>query len=213
MGGAGHTDGWQGDAAARAARANLKPDFFFLVCEAACPIGGASFLVDGLRIFQQLPPDVQSELRRGSARTGGGRRGHIDATAQGRLIQFNADADDTDGEELRAQREAVAAARAAAAAAPELGAETGRLRDRSNAAQLELEVEKAGLMLARAEGAAERAVALFTRAVFVAQAHAPRFRLAPGQALLCDNYRVHHGRDAYRVRSSRESFAAAVLLS
>ena len=60
------------------------------------------------------------------------------------------------------------------------------------------QVAKGAAMVRRAATPAQRAEALYTHAVAVAQAAAPRFRLRAGQAVLVDNYRVHHGRDAYR---------------
>ena len=210
-----HTDGWSLDAAALAATPPpiLKPDFFFLVCEHSCPIGGASFLVDGLEVWERLPSAVRAELRRSKPRGRRG-RGHVGSTSTGRLVMYNAEAgsdsdDESDaGSEVRVSqaRDAASTAMAAAAAAGGLSAEVAQQLHTSNHEQLQLEVAKGAAMFERAfadsgqdgHDMAQVAEAVYAYAVMVAQAAAPRFTLQPGQAVLVDNYRCHHGRDAYR---------------
>ncbi len=53
-------------------------------------------------------------------------------------------------------------------------------------------------VLAQAAARAQQMVDIWRDTVEAAAADAPRFKLQPGQAVVVDNYRMLHGRDAYR---------------
>ena len=55
-----HTDGWAGEV--QQPGVDLRPDFFFLVCEEWDAHGGESFVIDGQAILDTLPPATREAL-------------------------------------------------------------------------------------------------------------------------------------------------------
>ena len=55
-----HTDGWAGEV--QQPGVDLRPDFFFLVCEEWDAHGGESFIIDGQAILDTLPPATREAL-------------------------------------------------------------------------------------------------------------------------------------------------------
>jgi hypothetical protein len=147
---------------------DLFPDFIMLVCEKGAESGGESYMLDGHAMIQTMAPEVKRWFLETPLETKG-----FDKRA-GKMTTWRSPA----------LQRCVGTGRWRLRAPIDGAADGGPVLD-----------QPCGEAESVVQGQA--VISAWQEALLIAGPAAPRFKLRPGQALICDNYRIMHGREPH----------------